>query len=633
MAPRSGIIADYDPHDSLVASTSTGTPTAAEVSRLQAAAFHAVESSQQARKQAQLETSMVNASAAAPEEPSGISIVQDPTASTSCSRSPQQQAVLTMVTAATAAAIAAPAVQHLPLAADSFAMTVGHGTFSPEEDLLDADDIQLQADDHADSTALLFPDWANAMQQPSVRDVQHSLKAQTDSPALLPHGRANRAQPSSGAVGWGAEQDRSMRAASESESLLAALQPPATAMSQDPDEDTSLPRAVDSHHCHQQQQQQLAEGLASRAAPDLPSARTPLENEQQVDDPMKRAGSPSGLHEQHQPGRHWYQNSSVAASTAASDSSHDADQLGPAWYGPAAVGPSSEALALDMDTQTSSCLSGSMHSLGHFHISPAPQSDSNVELPLACPPPINPPPDPSEPQEADPAAGKESVTSTDKQPTVSRVLSKLHSLQSMTHRLRTQSQRAIQPVTWQAEPALSSLPEEEPKKAAAAAVHQAEAHVVVFVHGFRVSHSTPHSYCMPYCTVCHVSIVTSHMLHRQLVQQPLAVVLSAGHSPTALDMAMLLCLLAQKPSLTQGKLHQNTIWCINLYLRLYWPSCNSLSGNSPLHQSIIQTSCAKRHAGCSNRQQSHAALATASFSNSLKTVLIIEFRASSSHVN
>ena len=60
-------------------------------------------------------------------------------------------------------------------------------------------------------------------------------------------------------------------------------------------------------------------------------------------------------------------------------------------------------------------------------------------------------------------------------------------------RLRTQSQRVLQPVAWQTAPAeLTAVSEAGTQKAGtsakATAVRHAEAHVVVFVHGFRVGH-------------------------------------------------------------------------------------------------------------------------------------------------
>lgn len=83
-------------------------------------------------------------------------------------------------------------------------------------------------------------------------------------------------------------------------------------------------------------------------------------------------------------------------------------------------------------------------------------------------------------------------SAAEKQPAVSRVMSKLHSLQSMTHRLRSQSQRVLQPVAWQTSSELSCISEADHKQAAAVTARpplHAEAHVVVFVHGFRVRHT------------------------------------------------------------------------------------------------------------------------------------------------
>ena len=65
---------------------------------------------------------------------------------------------------------------------------------------------------------------------------------------------------------------------------------------------------------------------------------------------------------------------------------------------------------------------------------------------------------------------------------MARVLAKLPSLQSMTQRLRTQSSRVLQPVT----DLSSSLDEAEEGLRLLSPVGESDAHVVVFVHGFRV---------------------------------------------------------------------------------------------------------------------------------------------------
>ena len=70
---------------------------------------------------------------------------------------------------------------------------------------------------------------------------------------------------------------------------------------------------------------------------------------------------------------------------------------------------------------------------------------------------------------------------------VARVLSKLPSLQSMTQRLRSHSQRVLQPVAQQQQQHPATVDEaEEDQTSQAAEQHDTEAHVVVFVHGFRV---------------------------------------------------------------------------------------------------------------------------------------------------
>ena len=62
---------------------------------------------------------------------------------------------------------------------------------------------------------------------------------------------------------------------------------------------------------------------------------------------------------------------------------------------------------------------------------------------------------------------------------VARVLSKLPSLQSMTQRLRATSHKAMLPGT------VDEAKEEQ--RLVSASVSTSEAHVVVFVHGFRVA--------------------------------------------------------------------------------------------------------------------------------------------------
>lgn len=70
---------------------------------------------------------------------------------------------------------------------------------------------------------------------------------------------------------------------------------------------------------------------------------------------------------------------------------------------------------------------------------------------------------------------------------VARVLSKLPSLQSMTQRLRSHSQRVLQPVAQQQQQHPATVDEaEEDQASQASGQHDTEAHVMVFVHGFRV---------------------------------------------------------------------------------------------------------------------------------------------------
>ena len=70
---------------------------------------------------------------------------------------------------------------------------------------------------------------------------------------------------------------------------------------------------------------------------------------------------------------------------------------------------------------------------------------------------------------------------------VARVLSKLPTLQSMTQRLRSHSQRVLQPVAQQQQQTPATVDEaEEDQTSQASEQHDTEAHVVVFVHGFRV---------------------------------------------------------------------------------------------------------------------------------------------------
>lgn len=78
---------------------------------------------------------------------------------------------------------------------------------------------------------------------------------------------------------------------------------------------------------------------------------------------------------------------------------------------------------------------------------------------------------------------------------VARVLSKLPSLQSMTQRLRTQSHKGMQPVAQQLR-LPGTVAEAEEERRLALPVCASEAHVVVFVHGFRV--------CLSYCWLFHV---------------------------------------------------------------------------------------------------------------------------------
>ncbi|KAL3137589.1 hypothetical protein ABBQ38_004872 [Trebouxia sp. C0009 RCD-2024] len=76
----------------------------------------------------------------------------------------------------------------------------------------------------------------------------------------------------------------------------------------------------------------------------------------------------------------------------------------------------------------------------------------------------------------------------ERQQGVARVLSKLPSLQSMTQRLRSHSQRVLQPMTQQHLGRPATVDEaEEVQKSHASMQHDTDAHVVVFVHGFRGS--------------------------------------------------------------------------------------------------------------------------------------------------
>ena len=73
---------------------------------------------------------------------------------------------------------------------------------------------------------------------------------------------------------------------------------------------------------------------------------------------------------------------------------------------------------------------------------------------------------------------------------VARVLAKLPSLQSMTQRLRTQGQRVLQPVAQQMS-VPSSIDEAASERKLTPSASFSEAHVVIFVHGFRVTASLP----------------------------------------------------------------------------------------------------------------------------------------------
>ena len=84
---------------------------------------------------------------------------------------------------------------------------------------------------------------------------------------------------------------------------------------------------------------------------------------------------------------------------------------------------------------------------------------------------------------------------------VARVLSKLPSLQSMTQRLRSHSQRVLQPVAQHQQQHPATVDEaEEDQASQASGQHDTEAHVMVFVHGFRVRDTSllPRSSCS-YC--------------------------------------------------------------------------------------------------------------------------------------
>lgn len=69
---------------------------------------------------------------------------------------------------------------------------------------------------------------------------------------------------------------------------------------------------------------------------------------------------------------------------------------------------------------------------------------------------------------------------------VARVLSKLPNLQSMTQRLRSHSQRVLQPVAQQHYDHPATVDEADEDQKPLPLVSDTEAHVVVFVHGFRV---------------------------------------------------------------------------------------------------------------------------------------------------
>ena len=419
------------------------TPTAAELSMLQAQAFQAVLDQQEARKNVQPSTSftagpaehfhhhqpigaaavMASATAAtsvaaaataehperaqrqmgsAHEEPSHVSV-----------RATGQQSLLVAESSSSQLLVPSASSQNGP----------SHGVSATSD--LDVGDIQLETDGAAHSYAALLP-HAEASE----------VGATLASEAALPASTAD-------ACNAAGTSGRTADAPDEAMHLLSGLQ---TYTPQDMGEASALHPGMDSRS----QQTHTQSGSSAPALTSFedagldPAWTAGQHHNHHLADPSEPSHSAELLHESAL--RSWCQDPSLAASTAASESSHDTLHDTPAGYSSAV--PMSAACAAVGNHPAErfasvSSLASSLHPLGHFHASPSRQSDLSVDT--AGPSPIEPPWDPSiDPpaaQDQDPVsvAAKSSIPVAESQPTMSRVMSKLHSLQSMTHRYHCMS--------------------------------------------------------------------------------------------------------------------------------------------------------------------------------------------------
>lgn len=461
LAPRTGVAADYNA-DSHMGPVSGSTPTAAEVSQLQFAAFQAVLDHQEARKQ---NLTTANASATHASEHAALAPVsavapcaavmqchagyavhaadaghaehaaqslEAPLSATVAEN--RQQPLLTSGT---------PSVQHPLPSADRQNAHAGGSDIRATEHVLDADDIQLETDGReADRTACLLPcSEVNDAEASSSTFLEDSASAST-----LSWNASTRAMDPAcandnlGAAADAADSSKSLAAIADAASTSGRMANASEAGSQKCTHLNNSDLCFKDMLSHTDRQQGGSNFLGGF---DKVSALSTHKHEQSV-----TAGliDHSG-HVRESEAPPWYQHGSLAASTAASDSSHDTFHDTPASLIAAvpALATTATAAANGLERETSvTDVSTSLHSLGHFHISPSQQFSSAADGALASspifdpvapdgPPPLDPPPG-AQQQESESSAAKGNTAAAEKQPTVSRVMSKLHSLQSMTNR-------------------------------------------------------------------------------------------------------------------------------------------------------------------------------------------------------
>ena len=459
LAPRSGLTADYDA-DKHMGPVSGSTPTAAEVCQLQAAAFQAVLNHQEARKHAP-PTALATATHASEHTavvPNSAVVLQchadravhDGHAEHAGHAAHAALSLERPLSADVAnngqeplLAFSIPSAQQpLPSVNLQVAHTAGSDV-ATAECAIDADDIQLETGGgEADGTTCLLPcsEEDHAEGAPS-----SSLNQQASASALSWNVAATAVMPADTGDNPGAVAD-----AADSSGCLAAVADVASTSGRL----TGASQAGGQKYTHLDTSDLCIEDTIPQTyrQQDNVNSSSGLGNGPVWSRDTHEQSLTAGLtdhsgHVRESDAPPWYQHGPLTASTAASDSSHDTLHDMPASLIAAAQASATNATAAAIDLEQETSVTGvstSLHSLGHFHVSsPYQHSSAGVgeiaSPPLlgphapAGPPPIDPPPD-AQQQESDSSAAKGNTAAAEKQPTVSRVMSKLHSLQSMTNR-------------------------------------------------------------------------------------------------------------------------------------------------------------------------------------------------------